>query len=34
MRLLYYQMSGWDENGYPTKARLAELGLDWLETLK
>lgn len=28
---LYYQMSGWDENGVPTAAKLAELGLGWLE---
>ncbi|MGB9868067.1 MAG: aldehyde ferredoxin oxidoreductase family protein [Bacillota bacterium] len=28
---LYYQMRGWDVNtGVPTKAKLAELGLDWL----
>jgi len=27
---LFYQMSGWDEAGYPTKAKLAELELDWL----
>ena len=30
MRSLYYQMQGWDENGQPTKAKLAELGLEWL----
>lgn len=30
MRALYYQMQGWDENGHPTKAKLAELGLEWL----
>ncbi len=34
MRSLYYQMQGWDENGYPTKAKLAELGLEWLLNLK
>lgn len=27
---LYYQMSGWDENGKPTKAKLHELGLGWV----
>ena len=26
---LYYQMAGWDEQGVPTKARLAELELEW-----
>jgi aldehyde:ferredoxin oxidoreductase len=26
---LYYGMAGWDENGVPTPARLAELGLSW-----
>lgn len=31
MKLLYYQMSGWDKDGKPTKAKLAELGLEWLE---
>ena len=32
---LYYQMMGWDEEGRPTPAKLAELDLDWLaeETL-
>ncbi|MEK7395388.1 MAG: aldehyde ferredoxin oxidoreductase family protein [Candidatus Poribacteria bacterium] len=33
MRTLYYQMSGWDEEGRPTKARLVELGLEWVEEL-
>ena len=27
---LFYQMSGWDDTGYPTKSKLAELELDWL----
>jgi aldehyde:ferredoxin oxidoreductase len=27
---LYYQMSGWDETGRPTRGKLAELGLAWL----
>ena len=27
---LYYAMMGWDEKGRPTKAKLIELGLDWL----
>jgi aldehyde:ferredoxin oxidoreductase len=27
---LYYQMSGWDSEGKPTKGKLVELGLDWL----
>ena len=27
---LFYEMSGWDENGYPKKSKLYELGLDWL----
>lgn len=27
---LYYQMAGWDENGHPTPAKLAELNLEWL----
>ncbi len=26
---LYYQMAGWDQQGVPTPARLAELGLTW-----
>ncbi len=26
---LYYQMAGWDEQGVPTPAKLAELGLTW-----
>ncbi len=30
-RTLYYQMAGWDENGIPTAAKLAELGLGWME---
>lgn len=27
---LYYQMAGWDEQGVPGPAKLAELGLTWL----
>jgi aldehyde:ferredoxin oxidoreductase len=27
---LYYQMVGWDENGRPTPAKLAELALGWV----
>jgi aldehyde:ferredoxin oxidoreductase len=27
----YYAMQGWDENGVPTKEKLAELDLDWIE---
>jgi aldehyde:ferredoxin oxidoreductase len=26
---LYYGMLGWDEDGVPTEARLAELGIEW-----
>jgi aldehyde:ferredoxin oxidoreductase len=29
MQKLYYQMLGWDERGVPTKARLAELDIEW-----
>ena len=29
-KALYYRMSGWDENGRPTRAKLEELGLSWL----
>ncbi len=28
---VYYQMMGWDEAGRPTRAKLDELGLGWLE---
>ena len=28
---LYYEMAGLDSEGKPTKARLLELGLDWIE---
>ncbi len=28
-RRLYYGMAGWDENGAPTPAKLAELDLEW-----
>ncbi|MDQ1328893.1 MAG: aldehyde:ferredoxin oxidoreductase, partial [Candidatus Poribacteria bacterium] len=31
MKVLFYQMSGWDDNGYPSEAKLAELGLEWTE---
>ena len=27
---LYYQMSGWDKQGKPTKAKLHEVGLGWV----
>jgi aldehyde:ferredoxin oxidoreductase len=27
---LYYEMAGWDQDGWPTRAKLAELGLGWL----
>ncbi|THB76154.1 MAG: aldehyde ferredoxin oxidoreductase [Desulfobulbaceae bacterium] len=27
---LYYEMSGWDRDGRPTRGKLVELGLDWL----
>lgn len=29
-RTLYYQMVGWDEKGFPTRAKLEELGLGWV----
>lgn len=29
-KALYYRMACWDENGRPTRAKLAELGLDWV----
>jgi len=29
-RDLYYEMEGWDEKGFPTRARLLELGLGWV----
>jgi aldehyde:ferredoxin oxidoreductase len=29
-RALYYRMSGWDENGFPTRAKLEELALEWV----
>ena len=32
MKELYYQMAGWDESGCPTKTKLAELGLEWVES--
>ena len=28
---LYYAMLGWDEEGVPIYARLAELGIEWAE---
>jgi len=27
---LYYEMAGWDGNGHPTRAKLAEVNLEWL----
>ena len=33
MKEIYYQMAGWDETGYPTKAKLAELDLEWVEAV-
>ena len=27
----YYGMEGWDKNGIPTREKLEELGLDWIE---
>jgi aldehyde:ferredoxin oxidoreductase len=32
-RKLYYQMAGWDEEGVPTRGKLAELGLEWVAEL-
>ncbi len=29
---LYYDISGWDENGQPTHGKLVELGLEWLSS--
>jgi aldehyde:ferredoxin oxidoreductase len=29
-RALYYQMAGWDEKGFPTRAKLEELALGWV----
>jgi aldehyde:ferredoxin oxidoreductase len=29
-KALYYQMAGWDGDGCPTRAKLIELGLDWV----
>jgi aldehyde:ferredoxin oxidoreductase len=29
-KALYYEMAGWDEEGYPTRAKLEELALGWL----
>lgn len=28
---LYYQMLGWDREGVPTRGRLVELGIEWVE---
>ena len=28
---LYYQMMGWDDDGRPTRAKLAELSFGWVE---
>jgi len=33
MKETYYEMAGWDKSGYPTKAKLAELGLEWVESV-
>lgn len=30
-KALYYQMAGWDAQGRPTRAKLAELGLSWID---
>lgn len=30
-KALYYAMAGWDADGRPTRARLVELGLDWVD---
>jgi aldehyde:ferredoxin oxidoreductase len=27
---LYYEMSGWDKNGVPTRGKLVDLELEWL----
>ncbi len=32
-RTLYYGKAGWDENGVPTRAKLAELDLEWAADL-
>jgi len=32
-RKLYYEMAGWDEEGVPTRGKLAELGLEWVVEL-
>ena len=29
-KTVYYRMACWDENGRPTRAKLAELGLEWV----
>jgi aldehyde:ferredoxin oxidoreductase len=29
----YYTIMGWDKNGIPTKAKLGELGIEWVEKL-
>ena len=29
-KTVYYRMACWDENGHPTRAKLAELGLEWV----
>jgi aldehyde:ferredoxin oxidoreductase len=33
MKEMYYKMAGWDEDGYPTEAKIAELGLEWVESV-
>ncbi len=32
-KALYYAMVGWDERGYPTRAKLHELGIGWVADL-
>lgn len=27
---LYYEMSGWDDQGKPTRGKLVDMGLEWL----
>lgn len=31
---LHYQMMGWDDDGRPTPAKLAELSLGWAEEIQ
>ncbi|MCZ7572927.1 MAG: aldehyde ferredoxin oxidoreductase C-terminal domain-containing protein [Ardenticatenaceae bacterium] len=30
IKTIYYAMCGWDQQGIPPRAKLGELGLDWL----